>query len=304
MLLFFVIMYVVKASGKKEEFNPGKILSTLRRAGATQKLANEIENEVEKKAYDGITTREILDNALELLKSRKPEVADIYDLKRAIMTLGPTGFPFEKFFAEVLRNYGYETQIDQIVSGKFSTHEIDISAVKKNIRYMVEAKYHNTQGVYTDLKVVLYVYARFLDLKRKFDVPWIVTNTRISSNAMNYSKGVGIKITSWKYPGKESLEGLIEGKKLYELARKGIEIERKPNKINIYEIKLLEYSYPQLKIEVICSAGTYIRTLAQDIGAALDVGAYCDELERTKIGEYSVEKAVWPKDVTASSVPL
>ncbi len=208
-------MYVVKASGKKEEFNPGKILSTLRRAGATQKLANEIENEVEKKAYDGITTREILDNALELLKSRKPEVADIYDLKRAIMTLGPTGFPFEKFFAEVLRNYGYETQIDQIVSGKFSTHEIDISAVKKNIRYMVEAKYHNTQGVYTDLKVVLYVYARFLDLKRKFDVPWIVTNTRISSNAMNYSKGVGIKITSWKYPGKESLEGLIEGKKLY-----------------------------------------------------------------------------------------
>jgi len=96
----------------------------------------------------------------------------------------------------------------------------------------------------------------------------------------------------------------IEGKKLYELARKGIEIERKPNKINIYEIKLLEYSYPQLKIEVICSAGTYIRTLAQDIGAALDVGAYCDELERTKIGEYSVEKAVWPKDVTASSVPL
>ncbi len=96
----------------------------------------------------------------------------------------------------------------------------------------------------------------------------------------------------------------VKGKKLYELARKGIEIKRKPNKITIYDIKLLEYTYPQLKIEVVCSAGTYIRTLAQDIGAALDVGAYCDELERTKIGEYSVEKAVWPKDVTASSVPL
>ncbi|OGH78210.1 MAG: tRNA pseudouridine(55) synthase TruB [Candidatus Magasanikbacteria bacterium RIFOXYC2_FULL_40_16] len=90
----------------------------------------------------------------------------------------------------------------------------------------------------------------------------------------------------------------IEGKKLYELARKGIEIERKPNKINIYEIKLLEYSYPQLKIEVICSAGTYIRTLAQDIGAALDVGAYCDELERTKIGDYSIKDGVNPKKIS------
>jgi len=90
----------------------------------------------------------------------------------------------------------------------------------------------------------------------------------------------------------------IKGKKLYELARKGIEIERKPNEIEIYDIKLLEYSHPIIKIEVSCSTGTYIRTLANDIGETLKTGAYCDELERTKIGNYSVKDAVDVKNAS------
>jgi tRNA pseudouridine55 synthase len=83
----------------------------------------------------------------------------------------------------------------------------------------------------------------------------------------------------------------VGGKKLYDLARKGIEIERQPNKIEIYSIKLLDYNYPSLKIEVNCSTGTYIRTLAHDIGEKLGCGAYCEELERTSIGEYKLEDA-------------
>ncbi|MBT4121100.1 MAG: tRNA pseudouridine(55) synthase TruB [Candidatus Magasanikbacteria bacterium] len=87
----------------------------------------------------------------------------------------------------------------------------------------------------------------------------------------------------------------VGGKKLYDLARKGIEIERQPSEIEIYNIKLLDYSYPDLKIEVDCSTGTYIRTLAHDIGDKLDTGAYCDELRRTRIGEYDVKNAVSPE---------
>jgi len=83
----------------------------------------------------------------------------------------------------------------------------------------------------------------------------------------------------------------VGGKKLYDLARKGIEIERQPCEIEIYDIKLLDYNYPSLKIEVSCSTGTYIRTLAHDIGQKLGCGAYCEELERTRIGEYKVEDA-------------
>jgi len=83
----------------------------------------------------------------------------------------------------------------------------------------------------------------------------------------------------------------VKGKKLYELARQGIEIERKPSKITIYKIKLLKYTYPYLKIRVTCSTGTYIRTLAHDIGQKLGVGAYCFELKRTRIGKHKLWRA-------------
>ena len=207
-------MQVIKASGKKEEFKPKKVLGTLLRAGASKKLANEVLEEVEKKVKEGTTTKEILENTLRLLKNKKPEVGAIYDLKRAIMGLGPTGFPFEKFFAEVLKNYGYEVQLNRNLKGKFITHEIDIIA-KKDFTYMVENKYHGSVGLYTNSKVALYTYARFLDLKDKFDYPWLVTNTRLSPKAVKYAKGVNMKVTSWQYPKNENLRNLIEKKKLY-----------------------------------------------------------------------------------------
>jgi tRNA pseudouridine55 synthase len=84
----------------------------------------------------------------------------------------------------------------------------------------------------------------------------------------------------------------IKGKKLYELARKGIKVKPKPQKVKIYEISILEYKFPYLKIKVKCSGGTYIRSLANDIGKKLGCGSYVKELVRTKIGEFSLEKAI------------
>jgi tRNA pseudouridine55 synthase len=84
----------------------------------------------------------------------------------------------------------------------------------------------------------------------------------------------------------------IKGKKLYELARKGIKVKPKPQKVKIYGISILEYNFPYLKIKVKCSSGTYIRSLANDIGKKLGCGAYVEELVRTKIGEFSVESAI------------
>lgn len=89
----------------------------------------------------------------------------------------------------------------------------------------------------------------------------------------------------------------INGQRLYELARQGIEVERKANEIEIYQIKVLDYSWPLLQIEVQCSAGTYIRSLANDIGAKLGTGAYCEELVRTKIGQHSLADAVSPQSL-------
>lgn len=83
----------------------------------------------------------------------------------------------------------------------------------------------------------------------------------------------------------------INGQRLYDLARKGITVKRQPSEIEIYDIKILDYTWPFLKIEVQCSAGTYIRSLADDIGRKLGTGAYCDQLIRTKIGDYSLTDA-------------
>jgi predicted RecB family endonuclease len=207
-------MYVTKASGEKEKFDVEKVRLTCLRAGASKQLADKIAEDVEAKAYDGITTREILNLTLKLLKG-EPEAAIRYDLKRAIMALGPTGFPFEEFMAEVLKNYGYETKVGEIVKGKCVSHEIDIIAKKEGVRYLVECKYHNAPGIRTGLEVVMYTYARFLDLGEKFHQPWLICNTKCTAEAEQYGKCVGVKVTSWRYPRRESLEEMVETKRLY-----------------------------------------------------------------------------------------
>jgi len=83
----------------------------------------------------------------------------------------------------------------------------------------------------------------------------------------------------------------IKGKKAYELARKGLKVELSPVKVKIHQIEILNYSFPYLKIKVSCSSGTYIRSLANDIGEKLKVGGLIEELRRTKIGNFKVENA-------------
>ena len=94
----------------------------------------------------------------------------------------------------------------------------------------------------------------------------------------------------------------VKGKKMYELARKGIEVEREPVEIEISEIELMGIEENQVTMRVACGTGTYIRTLCHDIGKKLGTGAYCEELRRTKIGAYSVEDAVRPKELTAELI--
>lgn len=81
------------------------------------------------------------------------------------------------------------------------------------------------------------------------------------------------------------------GKKLYELARQGIEVERKPRKVTINSIDILEISGERVKIDVSCSKGTYIRTLCEDIGKKLGAGAYMNTLRRTRTGQFTIEES-------------
>ena len=87
------------------------------------------------------------------------------------------------------------------------------------------------------------------------------------------------------------------GKKLYELARKGIEVERKSRKVTINSIDILEINGERVTIDVSCSKGTYIRTLCEDIGMKLHVGAYMNTLRRTKTGPFTIEESHTLKEI-------
>lgn len=211
------MVMIVKASGEREEFNKQKIISSVISAGGSREVARKVAEKVARNVRENMRTEQILKMTLGFLKET-PEIAARYDLKRAIMSLGPHGFLFEEFFAQVLNHYGYKTNIGVIVKGKVVEQEIDIVAERK-LKYMIEAKYHNHPGIYTDTKVAMYTYARFLDIKsnpkNKFDKPILVTNTKCTDRAIGYSRGVGLKVIAWKYPKKNSLLELIDRKGLY-----------------------------------------------------------------------------------------
>jgi tRNA pseudouridine55 synthase len=86
----------------------------------------------------------------------------------------------------------------------------------------------------------------------------------------------------------------VEGKRAYDLARKGSDMQLEPKNIRIDAIELLECELPKIKIRVTCGKGTYIRSLARDIGEALQSGAYLTALTRTQVGEYRIENCITP----------
>ncbi len=214
------MVWVVKRNGEKETFDKRKIIRTCLRSGASKKVAEEIAREIEKRIYNGISTDEILKMVLELLEEKTIAQAARYDLKMALFRLGPTGYDFEKFVARLLREYGYKTKTNVIVKGFCVTHEVDVLAEKEGNLFMIECKFHNTPGIYTGLKEVMYTYARFLDIKQgpndhRFVKAWLFTNTKFSHDAKKYAKCRNVLLTGWKYPYGESIEKLLEKKKLY-----------------------------------------------------------------------------------------
>lgn len=208
-------MFVVKETGQRQRLDIRKLKRSILQAGASHSLADRTIKEIKNRAYISITTREIYHIVREMLKA-EPGVSQRYSLKRAIMILGPTGFPFEKFVARLLREYGYKTRVGVHVRGRCVTQEVDVEARKGGKKFMVECKYHNMPGKRSDLKVAMYTFARFLDIKNKgFSKPWLVTNTKCTLEAEKYAKGMNLRIISWNYPKKECLERMLIQRHLY-----------------------------------------------------------------------------------------
>jgi len=211
---------VIKASGEREPFNQDKLRASLARAGATKATVEKVVSHVSAELYDDMTTADIYKHAFSLLHNWKRPAASRYAVRRAVMELGPTGFPFEKFVAEIFKANGFETLVGQEVLGGCVLHEVDVVAWNDRKLIMAEAKFHNQLGVKSDLKVALYVKARIDDLKenvfhyggkdRRLTDGWLITNTKFSSRAIHYGVCQGLTMIGWNYPEKGNLQDMIE----------------------------------------------------------------------------------------------
>jgi hypothetical protein len=216
---------IIKSSGVQEEFDIRKLSASLTRSGAPADVAVSIAQEVASQVSPSQNTKHIYRMAKKLLRRHNRANSMRYSIKRAIYDLGPTGYPFEKYFGRILAAYGYKVEVNRMIKGYCVTHEVDVLAVKDNRRCMIECKHHANSEKPADIKIALYVNARFNDIKKAFELSevgnshvtegWLVTNTRCSSDAIKYAACEGLKIVSWRYPEKESLEAMIEDRRLY-----------------------------------------------------------------------------------------
>lgn len=211
---------ILKESGESQPFLPSKLKASLHRAGAESTLIDEITNEIESWLTDGTTTKQIYRRAFSLLSKKRRSTAARYSLKKAIMELGPSGFPFEHFIGQIFRLKGFDVLVGQTVNGKCVTHEVDVIASDNGNQHLVECKYHNSQGKYSSVQVPLYIRSRVNDIiETRQALPeyknlqfhgWVVTNTRFTTDATNYAICSGLNLMSWDYPEKDSLKALTE----------------------------------------------------------------------------------------------
>lgn len=218
---------IIKANGDKALFQVEKLINSLRRSQANETLIQQIVEQVEAVLYDGLTTKQIYKMAFKMLKDKSSVSASRYKLKKALMELGPTGFPFEKLVGKIMEHEGFATEVGVIVQGNCVQHEIDVIAQKDNNHYMIECKYHSDQGRFCNVKIPLYIHSRFLDVEKQWERQkgheaklhkgGVYTNTRFTTDAIQYGKCVGLLMTSWDYPYGNGLKDRIDKSGLHPL---------------------------------------------------------------------------------------
>lgn len=216
---------VKKASGDEEPFSSEKFKNSLKNAGASDEIVDEITHDIAQWIYEGVTTRKIYSRAFSLLQQKKNILASRYRLKKAIMELGPTGYPFERFIGKILEYRGYSTLVGQIMKGHCVTHEVDVLATKGHEQHIIECKYSQSHGKTVSVQVPLYVRSRVNDIINKQMESaeyngfkfygWVVTNTRFTTDAIDYGTCSGLHLLSWDYPAGNGLKDIIDRDKIY-----------------------------------------------------------------------------------------
>lgn len=232
-----------KRNGEYSPFDETKLEKALIRSGASKPLAQIIIDEVESMLSEGMSTHHIYQIAYRILRQKSSYAAGRYKLKKAMLELGPTGYPFEKFVGKLLEASGYSVEVGQLIKGKCVQHEVDVVARKGNKIMMVECKYHSDERSKSDVQVALYIHSRFRDLEAAFMEKaenkasimkgMLVTNARFSDDAMNYGICSGIRMISWDFPKGRSLKDWIDEAGLFPITV--LHHLRKQDKIKLLE---------------------------------------------------------------------
>ena len=215
------MIQVIKASGNLEPLSLNKINQSLAQAGANRATIDKVLAELTPKLYDKITTKEIYRRVYELLAHYQQRQAGRYGLKPALFSLGPSGYRFEKFIAQLFTAMGYRTQTQVMMAGQCVSHEVDVVAQKGKEIALIECKFHQRPGTKCDIKTALYIQARFEDISQKYpgiySQIWLVTNTKLTTQAISYGQCRNMQLLAWRYPEAMGLERLISKYNLYSL---------------------------------------------------------------------------------------
>lgn len=205
---------IKKSSGEFEEFNKQKLYKSLIFAGASENQAKRIVEIVRKRIHEGTSTRKVFAHAFRLLKKESKILASQYSFSKSIHELGPDGFLFEKYICSLFSAMGYRASTNHYINGKCVKHEVDIIATKNNQKIFCECKFHNHPAYKNDLKTALYVQARHVDIMENSDNDldefWLISNTKFSNDAIDYSKCTGLKLLGPNYPQKHALGDLAK----------------------------------------------------------------------------------------------
>lgn len=213
---------IINSRQENQDFSAEKIYKSCIRSGASEKIAHEVAKEIKNRAYHKITTTEIAKLVKKLLAKKSKKSSIKFSLKAAMRELGPSGFDFEKYTAAIFIDDKFDVKINQMIPGLcIQSYEIDFLAKKENFEYIGECKYHTLPGARVDLKVALYNNARFIDIRKRPIFKnsklksLLVTNTRFTKKAIQYSECNNVGLLGWKYPKDGGIEKLIDKNNLY-----------------------------------------------------------------------------------------
>ncbi len=215
---------IVKADGTVEPFDGSKLEMSLMRAGATERTAERIRLTIQSSMGASAQSNDIYRRAFQMLRHDNRPSAARYSLRRALFEFGPSGHPFEDFVAELFRAEGWTVEDRKMIPGKCVSHEVDIYATRGDETLAAELKYHNDPGYKTDVKISLYVKARFDDILQceptknatcPIESGFLITNTKFTRDAIQYATCAGLGLLGWTYPNEGNLYDRIVAAGLY-----------------------------------------------------------------------------------------